>query len=172
MALFVIALPFVSRAGTMQGQSQASTAELARVRNELNAAYSAWSKARNALDLTTFNKMLAPDFYVLDGGQKESRAAFIKEISANQPGVTLTRFDSDILTLARDKHLWVAVILEKLEGELTGKDGKKRKVFSCWVTKDGWEKVGGQWEAHYTEAIGQENWIDKAPPVAGWSITG
>src|SRR5580704_3179730 len=100
-----------------------------------------WGRARVAIDKNAFEKMLAPTLYVQVGGRRLSRQQFIDRISSPPPGVTLTRFDARVLTVAPNGHDWVAIIFEKLEYELKGTNGKTEKEYWAWVTRDGWRKV-------------------------------
>jgi hypothetical protein len=124
-----------------------------------------WGKARVELDRPTMEKMLAPDFYVQLYGQKMSRKEFLDTIT--KPA-GMTRFDVDVLTVQWRGDHWSAVIAEKLEAEGTGKDGKKHHGYSLWITRDGWKQVGDHWVALYSEACGNEQWRDTAPPVPHW----
>jgi hypothetical protein len=108
--------------------------------------------------------MLAPDFYVQLPGQKLTRQQFIQMISAQMPGAKLTRFDATVLTVQRAKDHWVAIIHEKLEME-----SPKGKVYSLWITRDGWKKTGDQWVITFSEAIGSETWMGGVkPPFQDW----
>jgi hypothetical protein len=132
---------------------------------DLNAK---WGKARVDLDKATMEKMLAPDFYVRIGEQKISRKDFIDQISTPNPSGKLLRFDVQVLTVMRKGDHWDAVIAEKLEGEGKGPDGKQHHSYSLWITRDGWKKVGDEWVALYSEAVGNQFWRDQKPPVANW----
>jgi len=127
-----------------------------------------WGKARLAFDTATYEKTLAPDFYVEIDGQKQTRKQFIDEISKQNPKVKFLRFDVDVLTVMKNGDHWDAVIGEKLEAEFPGKDGAQHHGYSYWVTRDGWKQTGDQWQALYSIAIGHENWMDAKPPVVGW----
>ena len=86
-----------------------------------------------------------------------------------QPGAALVRFESEILTLNREQDVWAAVVEEKLEVELTGPDGAKRKSCSLWITKDRFRKDGEVWTTLSSEAIGWESWAPgEAPPFDDW----
>jgi hypothetical protein len=89
-------------------------------------------------------------------------------VSVQNPGLKLTRFESQIMSLSKEGDDWVAVITEKLEAERQGTDGKTMKFYSVWVTKDGWRKTGADWKVLFTEAIGTESWRDTKPPIPGW----
>jgi hypothetical protein len=110
-----------------------------------------WGTARVAFDRPTFEKMLAPDFYVQLPEQKLSRREFIDEISAPPRSGKLTRFDVTIFTV-----------------EFALAEGKGT-VYSLWVTRDRWKKFGDRWMALSSEAIGNESWRDGArPPFRDW----
>jgi len=161
--LFLLALPLAALPLLVQ-ESAAPT-----IRDELTAVYDAWSKARTDFDRATFEELLAPDFYVQLGSTRLSRQQFVEEISTPQPNARLTRFDSRILTLAREGDAWVAVITEKLEYEAPGADGKPARLCSLWVTRDRFRKADGAWRVLSSEAIGNENWgRGKAPPFEDW----
>lgn len=128
-----------------------------------------WGKARLAFDRETYEKTLAPDFYVEFDGQKQTRQEFIDEISKQQPGAKFLRFDVNVLTVMKNGDHWDAVIAEKLEAEFSGQDGKKHHFYSLWITRDGWKQQGsGDWQALYSVAAGHEAWRDVKPPIAGW----
>ena len=140
-----------------------SRAEARKIIVDLNRE---WGKARVAFDKPTFEKMLAPDFYVQLADQKMTRKEFIDEISAPPRGVKLTRFDVEVLTVEPSGDAWTAVIEEKLE--FARADGKGA-VYSLWVTRDRWKNFGDRWMALSSEAIGNESWKDGArPPVPNW----
>jgi hypothetical protein len=125
-----------------------------------------WGRARVALDQATFQKMLAPDFYVKLPEQKMTRQEFLDRISSNPPNARLTRFDASVLTVAPSADGWVALIQEKLEYERT--DGRG-KVYSLWITRDGWKKIGDRWVVTFSEALGNEFWRDgEKPPFRDW----
>lgn len=125
-----------------------------------------WGRARVALDHAAFERTLAPDFYVQLRDRRISRAEFLGMISSNPPGGKLVRFDASVLTVEPSAGGWVAVIQEKLEYEST--DGKG-KVYSLWITRDGWKKVDNRWVVTFSEAIGNESWRDGAkPPFRDW----
>jgi hypothetical protein len=127
-----------------------------------------WGKARVAVDKATFEKTLAPDFYVEIDGQKQTRQQFIDEISQPAGPVKMVRFDVEVLTVTKNGDHWDAVIAEKLEGKGKGKDGKEHHLYSLWITRDGWKPTGDQWQALYSVAIGYQNWRDQKPPVSNW----
>ena len=128
-----------------------------------------WGKARVEVDKATFDKTLAPDFYVETDGQKQTRQQFIDEISQTNTQIKMVRFDVDVLTVTKNGDHWDAVIQEKLEGKGKGKDGKEHHLYSLWITRDGWKPTGDKWQALYSIAIGYENWRDQKPPVDHWN---
>jgi len=146
-----------------QAPSTLSRAEARKIIIDLNRE---WGKARVAFDKPTFEKMLAPDFYVQLPDQKLTRQEFIDEISARSRGGKLTRFDVEVFTVEPSGDAWVAVIEEKLE--FARADGKGT-VYSLWVTRDRWKKFAERWMALSSEAIGNESWRDGAkPPFRDW----
>ena len=150
--------------GAFAGQADA-------VRDELTAVNKAWGAARLAYDSAAFERMLTPDFYVLTRGQRLARQDFIRQVSQRPPGGKLVRFDNPIMSLTRDpnKDEWIAVVLEKLELERSTGDGSAPdRMYSVWVTRDGYRRVGSEWRIAYSEAIGSENWMGKKPPIPNW----
>jgi hypothetical protein len=128
----------------------------------------AWGKARVALDQATFQRMLAPDFYVQLPDQKMTRQQFLDRISSNPPAGKLTRFDASVLTVTPSASIggWVAIIQEKLEYERADGQGK---TYALWITRDGWKKTGDRWVVTFSEAVGNEFWRDGAkPPFRDW----
>jgi hypothetical protein len=128
-----------------------------------------WGTARVGFDRPTFERMLAPDFYVQLADRRLTRKEFIDEISSPSPRARLTRFDVEVLTVepaGQSGDEWVAVIEEKLE--LVPSDGRPR-AYSLWVTRDRWKKFGDRWMALSSEAIGDELWRNgEKPPMASW----
>jgi len=162
--LAIIAVLFVAAATPLsigQDNKQITAAEARKIIAEGNRQ---WGKARVEFDKETFEKMLAPEFYVQLPNRKLSRKQFINVISYQQPGVKLSRFDATVLTVSRAADGWVAVIHEKLELETaTG------KIYSLWITRDGWKKVDNQWFITFSEAIGSEDWRGgEKPPFSDW----
>lgn len=138
-------------------------------RKEINAAYERWGKARVSIVTKTFNEMLADGFFAQIGSQKFPRAEFIKMVSEMPEGVKLVRFSSQVLTVAPKGDEWIAVITEKLEFESHGENGKPQKLYSFWITRDGWQLRGGKWQVNFTEAIGNEAWRNgEKPPFSDW----
>lgn len=143
--------------------------DAAKARREIIELNKMWGKARVALDKPTFEKTLAPDFYVEIDGQKQTRQEFIDEISQTDKRIKMVRFDVNVLTVTKNGDHWDAVIQEKLEGKGTGKDGKDHHYYSIWITRDGWKPGADHWTALYSIAVGHENWRDQAPPVDHWN---
>jgi Domain of unknown function (DUF4440) len=162
---FAILLASVAGPGLGQTAPPLSLAEARRIIAEGNRE---WGRARVALDTAAFERTLAPDFYVQMPDKKISRTEFLGMISANPPGAKLVRFDASVLTVepAPTSDGWVATIQEKLEFERA--DGKPR-VYSLWVTRDTWKKLGDRWVVTSSEAIGDEFWRDGTkPPFRDW----
>ena len=125
-----------------------------------------WGKARVGFDRPTFERMLAPDFYVQLSDRRINRQEFLDEISKPSPRARLSRFDVEVLTVEQDGDVLVAVIEEKLE--LVPADGRPT-AYNLWVTRDRWKKFGDQWKALSSEAIGNELWRNgEKPPVRDW----
>jgi hypothetical protein len=164
-------LVVVLAAGLVAARASAprSQGRAAEVRDELMAVNAAWDAARTSHDVAAFERMLAPDFWVQIGPQRMTRAEFIAEISRQQPGARLARFESEILTLNREEDVWAAVVEEKLEVEVTGPDGEKKTSCSLWITKDRFRKDGDEWTTLSSEAMGWEGWgAGEAPPFDDW----
>jgi hypothetical protein len=138
------------------------------VRDEIAAFNAAWDEARTSYDVEAFERMLAPDFWVQIGPQKLTRAEFIAQIAKPQPAARLVRFDTQLLTLRQEQGDWYGVITEKLEIELTRPDGGTGRIYSLWVTKDGFRKGAEGWKCLSSEALGWENW-NAPPPIPDWS---
>ncbi len=128
-----------------------------------------WSRAREEYDKEAMEALLAPEFYVSLYGKKIDREKFISDCSTQRPGVRLTRFETEILTVRKSEKDWTVVIAEKVEFTMPGSDGKSTKGYSYWVTRDGWRQEGEKWLCTYSEAIGHENWrTGGKPPISGW----
>ena len=128
-----------------------------------------WSRARVEYDKQAMETLTAPDFYVSLYGKKIDRETFIRDCSTKGRGARLTRFETEILTVRKDEKGWTVVIGEKVEYTIPGKGGEARKVYSYWVTRDGWRQEGEKWLCTYSEAIGHENWRGGSkPPISGW----
>jgi hypothetical protein len=162
--LITIFLLIIAAVIPLCGRQDSSPVTAAEARKIIADGNRQWGKARIEYDKETYEKMLAPDFYVLLQGQKLTRQQFIEAISVQRPGVELTRFDATVLTVQRDGDAWIAVIHEKLEIDTPG-----GKVYSLWITRDGWKKVNDQWVITFSEAIGSENWQGgEKPPFPDW----
>jgi hypothetical protein len=127
-----------------------------------------WGKARVAFDRATFERMLAPEFYVQLPDRRMARNEFLDEISSPSPRARLTRFDVEVLTVepvGDSGDEWIAVIEEKLEFVPDGKP----KAYNLWVTRDRWKRIGDRWMALSSEAIGNELWRNgEKPPTPNW----
>src|SRR5262245_6483271 len=140
----------------------------AQAREELAEMYAIWGRARVDVDRATLEELLAPDFQLILNGKKSTREEFL-DLVTRPGGLTLTRFDVDVLTLQRTGSTWTAVIAEKLEWERRGPDGAPATRCDLWVTRDVCSKDGEAWQFHSSEAIGNENWPPGAkPPVRTW----
>lgn len=129
-----------------------------------------WGRARVALDVATFERMLAPDFYAQFQDRRLTRQQFIDRISAADPKLRLVRFDATVLTVQPTPDGWVAVIHERLEREGRTPGGAGPKTYALWITRDRWLWTGGEWKIASTEAIGSEVWDGGAtPPFGDWS---
>ena len=149
-------------------QAQAPSLTPAEARKIIAEGNREWGRARVALDRAAFERTLAPDFYVQMPDKKITRPEFLEMISTNPKGGKLVRFDASVLTVepSPSSDAWVATIQEKLEFERT--DGRP-KVYSLWITRDTWKKLGDRWVVTTSEAIGDEFWRDGAvPPFRDW----
>lgn len=165
LAGFALLLSLAAGPALGQAAPQLSLAEARRIIAEGNRE---WGRARVALDTAAFERTLAPDFYVQMPDKRISRKEFLDMISVSPQGAKLVRFDASVLTVepAPASGGWVATIQEKLEFERT--DGKPR-VYSLWITRDTWKKLGDRWVVTSSEAIGDEFWRDGTkPPFKDW----
>jgi hypothetical protein len=154
----------IATANPLAGRQDSSPITAAEARKIIADGNRQWGKARIEYDKDMFEKMLAKDFYVLLLGQKLTRQEFIELISVQRSGVKLTRFDATVLTVQPEADGWVAVIHEKIEI-----DSPAGKVYSLWITRDGWKKVDNRWVITYSEAIGSEQWRGgEKPPFKDW----
>lgn len=159
--IFMLILAVARPLSRGQDSSLLTAAEVRKIIADGNRQ---WGKARVEYDKKTFEKMLAADFYVQLPGRRLTRQEFIESISVQPKGFKLTRFDATVLTVQPSADGWVAVIHEKLEIDIP--DGK---VYSLWITRDGWKKVNNQWIITFSEAIGSEQWSGgKKPPFPDW----
>ncbi len=157
MLIIAVARPFARG----QDSSPITAAEVRKIIADGNRQ---WGKARVEYDKKTFEKMLAADFYVQLPGRRLTRQEFIEIISVQLQGFKLTRFDATVLTVQPSTDGWVAVIHEKLE--IDSPDGK---IYSLWITRDGWKKMNNQWVITFSEAIGSEQWSGgEKPPFPDW----
>ncbi len=141
----------------------------ATARQEIEAMYKRWDRARVSLDEKTIEAMLDDAFYVLIDERRIAREEFVNMILRTIPNRQLTRFDTHVLTVQRAADGWTVVLTEKLEVEFTDAEGQTHKRYSFWVTRDGCRKEGDTWMATYSEAIGYENWrTGKPPPFKDW----
>jgi glyoxylase-like metal-dependent hydrolase (beta-lactamase superfamily II) len=144
----------------------------ATIRPELTAVNKAWSAVRLGYDSAGAERLLTPDFYVLLNGRRVTRQEFIAMVSGRQPGVRLVRFDNPILSITKDatKDEYVAAVLEKIEYERARADGSgSDRMYSLWITRDGYRRVGSTWQIMFSEAISSQNWSGaKAPPFPDW----
>ena len=124
-------------------------------------------EARVALDKNTIERMLAPDLCVQTPDQKLTRQELIDAIFSHP--YALTRFDATVLTVEPRGNEWVAVVLEKLEGEIKDNSGKTSKIYVMGVARDGWGKLNDdQWTLLWSEQLGQQRWTEERPPIANW----
>jgi hypothetical protein len=124
-------------------------------------------QARVVLDKSTIERMLAPDVCVQTPDQKLTRQELIDAIFSHP--YTLTRFDATVLTVEPRANEWVALVLEKLEGEINDNSGKTREIYVMAVARDGWGKLNdNEWTLLWSEQLGQQQWKDERPPIANW----
>lgn len=140
---------------------------LAAARRIIAAGNVTWGRIRVAYDRAAADTMLAPDFWVQIRDRRMTRAEFLDAVT-QRGRVRLVRFDASVLTVRRTGDGWVALILEKLEHEGTGPDGRPVRAASLWVTRDGWRQEGARWVVTFSEAIEWEQWIGERPPLADW----
>jgi len=67
------------------------------VRQEIEAMYEDWGRARVQIDRKTIERILTDDFFVLLDGETITRADFIEMVTRANRGATLSRFDADVL---------------------------------------------------------------------------
>ena len=162
--LAIMTMLFSAAAGSAPGDQDSPRVTAAEARKIIADGNRRWGKARVEFDRETYEEMLAPDFYVLLRGRKLTREEFINVISTRRPETTLVRFDASVLTVTSKEDGWVAVIHEKLEFETSA-----GKIYSLWITRDGWKKVGDRWLITFSEAIGSEAWRGgEKPPFPHW----
>ena len=147
------------------GAQSAPAVSSAEARKAIQVGYAEWAKARVAMDMTTIERMLAPDFYVQAPDRKHTRQEFID----GMPSRKITRFDASVLTVEPRGNDWSVLIFEKVEVETKGQDGKTSKGYRVLVARDGWRKLNdNQWTLLSSEPLGQQRWQDEIPPIANW----
>ena len=171
-ALCTLSLLLVSSAlarWTLQDEPPSPKTTPATARPQIEALYEAWGQARVAYDREKMEALLAPGFHVLLYGRTIPGEQFVQDVSQTRPGFRLTRFDVDVLTVQREGEEWTAVISEKLELEVTGRDGGKGTIYSRWITRDGCIEQDGKWLVTSSEAIGHQDWTQGTqPPIRDW----
>jgi hypothetical protein len=143
----------------------------AAVRPALTAINKAWSQVRLTYDSAAAEKLLTPDFYVQINGGRSSRQEFIRSVSQRRPNAKLVRFDNPILSITKDanKEEYVAAVMEKLETEVARTDGGTDKIYSLWITRDGYRRVGSTWQIMFSEAVSFQTWGGgQKPPFTDW----
>jgi glyoxylase-like metal-dependent hydrolase (beta-lactamase superfamily II) len=143
----------------------------ASVRPALTAINKAWSQVRLTYDSAAAERLLTPDFYVQINGNRMTRQEFIRSVSQRRPNAKLVRFDNPILSITKDanKEEYVAAVMEKLETEVMRTDGGVDKIYSLWITRDGFRRVGSTWQIMFSEAVSSQNWGGgQKPPFADW----
>lgn len=143
----------------------------ADIRAQLTAVNKAWSAVRLGFDSAAAEKLLTSDFHVDMYGRKVSRQEFITMVSTRQPGVRLVRFDNPVLSIFKDpsKEEYTAAVMEKIEYERPHEDGSGvDKMYSLWITRDTYRRVGSEWQIVSSEAISSQNWMGRKPPFADW----
>jgi hypothetical protein len=136
----------------------------AEARKAIEAGYTEWAKARVALDMTTIERMLAPDFYFQLPDRKLTRQEFIDRMHS----LKITRFDASVLTVEPRGNDWAALISEKGEVETKDDHGKTSKGYIVLVARDSWRKLNdNQWTLLSSEPLGQQRWQER-PPIANW----
>jgi hypothetical protein len=141
------------------------------VRPALTAVNKAWSQVRLTYDSAAAEKLLTPDFYVQINGNRMTRQEFIRSVSQRRPNAKLVRFDNPLLSITKDanKEEYVAAVMEKLETEVARTDGGVDKIYSLWITRDGYRRVGGNWQIMFSEAVSFQSWGNgQKPPFSDW----
>lgn len=141
------------------------------IRSELTAVNKAWGAVRLGYDSLTAERMLTPDFFVQMYGQRISRQEFIHMVVTRREGAKLVRFDNPILSISKDpnKDEYTAAVMEKLETEVHRTDGGTDRMYSLWITRDTYRRVGSGWQIAASEAISSQTWGGgKKPPFADW----
>ena len=162
------------RFGAMQaygGARPPAAFDDAAIREQLTAVNKAWSAVRLSFDSAAADRMLTPDFFVLLNGRRVSRSEFIGMVAQRQPGVRLARFDNPILSITKDpaKEEYTAAVMEKIEYERAREGGAGvDKMYSLWITRDTYRRVGSGWQFVSSEGISSQNWLGQKPPFADW----
>jgi ketosteroid isomerase-like protein len=147
------------------GAQNAPAVSPAEARTAIQAGYATWAKARVALDMSTIERMLAPDFYFQLPDRKLTRQEFIDRV----PSLKITRFSETVLTVEPRDNDWSVFIFAKAEIETKDKEGKTSKEYRVLVARDGWRKLNdNQWILLSSEPLGQQRWKDERPPIANW----
>lgn len=142
------------------------------IRRELTAMNAAWSAVRLAYDSVAADSLLMPTFHAALRDRSATRQEFITAVSTRSPTSKLVRFDNPILTIMKGDSAdeWVALVLEKLEYDRIAPDGSITRVYSLWITRDGFRRVApGRWKFMYTQEVMRESWTGgRKPPFADW----
>jgi hypothetical protein len=142
---------------------------LVEARAAIQAGNVAWGDARVGYDRDTFERMLAPAFYVRLPDRRLTRQEFIDLISTPPTGARLARFDASVLTVQPDGDSWIAIIVERIERVSTVAGGAPTRERILAVTRDGWKWEGDRWVVLFSELIGEERWPDAViPPAREW----
>src|SRR5947209_1789408 len=96
-------------------------------------------QARVALDKNTIERMLAPDLYLQTPDQEPTAQELVDAIFSHP--YAFTRFNATVLTVEPRGKEWVALVLEKLEGEIKGNGGKTSKIFVIAIAREGWGRL-------------------------------
>ena len=156
----LLAVIVTAAAGTQSAPAVSS----AEARKAIQAGYVEWAKARVALDMSTIERMLAPDFNFQLPDRKLTRQEFIDSM----PSLKITRFDESVLTVESRGNDWSVLIFAKAEVETKDKDGKTSKGYRVLVSRDDWRKLNdNQWILLSSEPLGQQRW-QESPPIANW----
>lgn len=152
------------------GSQQPSQAELETARAEIDKANKAWAKARSALDRDAMDKLLGADFEVNVDGEKTSRKEFLDQCVTPMNNAKIVRLELDILTVQRKKNgEWQAILMEKMDIDRTGPDGKTTRTYALWIARDSFREAPGTWLCTYSEGSGFEAWGGgKKPPLKNW----
>lgn len=142
------------------------------IRRELTAMNAAWSAVRLAYDSVAADSLLVPTFHAALRDRSATRQEFITAVATRSPTSRLVRFDNPILTIMKgdSANEWVALVLEKLEYDRRAPDGTITRVYSLWITRDGFRRVApGRWKFMYTQEVMREAWTGgRKPPFPDW----